>query len=265
MLKKFVTHVAISVVSIVITSCISIPDENTLSPAEQKEELISTQLKLVKIHLDSGNAPKAWANLRALAQAEPTNAKVLNLAGITHLALRNYPEARKYFEKSYRIDQDPASALNLSSTLISLNQMKKARSILAKLLKYNADYPFMERVYHNIGLTFHRQGDLVRAEKFYKKAIVQNPNYYLSTIQLAHVYQKLKRDQTAIQTLKTAITLCETCFEPVKNLATIYMKNNNSDKAVAIITDFLTRKEVSPADQKNAARMLAMSQKASKK
>ncbi len=263
-LKKILSLVFLFCFLLLEPACISLDQISASNTITKKDELLLAELRLVKLHLDQGDPSTAWSFLRPLTKIHADSSKVLNLAGITHLSLRNHKEALKYFEAAYKIDKDPAAALNISSTLIALGQYHKARELLIALLDKDSGYPFKERILHNIGLSLHRQGKLKIAQKYYNRALVENPSYYLSAFQLARIYQKLRKKNLAIKQFKSAIALCKSCFEPVKVLASIYLKEGYQKQAEKVVQDYLKLKEISPIDEKSAHKLLALAQKAKK-
>ncbi len=149
-------------------------------------------------YLDQGAMDKAYAEARKLNRESPDDHRVINLLGLCQLALKQPKTAAQSFRQAYNLNEEPAYLLNLSSAQIELRAFKTATQTLNKLLKESAnDYRYPERIYHNLGSAYEGLEHLNVAEKYYRKGLVENPNYYPTLLRLAGVLQQKRQPMAA--------------------------------------------------------------------
>lgn len=242
-----------------ITNCQTIPNEKE-DEISAEEELIETRLALAKTQLDKGQPEQALVTLQPLLKKHKDNSMVLAVTGLAHLALSNPIKATQLLKKAYDLNPSGRSALNLSSALISMGSLIKARKILFKSLEYK-DYNHRERIYHNIAVTFEKDNKLNEAINYYQKALYENPTYYQSLFRLGLVYKQKKENMQAIKTLEKATTFCRICLEPVKELASLYINNHQANRAVKMLGLYLKNKELTKTDRKEAQKLLVLTKR----
>lgn len=231
-------------------------------PAQQKRrsQLLATKLDYAQSQIDSGHPETALRTLRPLLEQHPDNTAVINLLGITHLALDNSTLAAKYFYRAYARDQKVPFGLNLSAALIALGKYRRSRTILRKLLN-STGYNLKERIYHNVALSYERESNHRRALYFYRRALQENPAYYLSSLRMARILKKLNRLSQSIQSYQKAFASCTSCYEAVHELAIIYMHQSNFTSAVNVLSRFLSGSKISGADRSQAQKLLRVVRK----
>lgn len=233
-------------------SCLTL---NTQSPSNSKgdiEGLLRTKMSLINRYLDKGQANLAWDHLRRLYQDHPENPDVLNLVGLTHLALNNEQKAVQVFAKAYKLRPKTSYGLNLSSAFISIGSYKKARRIILRLIKTSKKYKFRERLWHNLALTYEKERQLRKANKYYHKAIKINPNFLLSLLNLGRLYKIASKNTRAMRYYKKASQVCQQCFEPVNELATFFMNQGRFSRAISVLNLYLKANKTN-ADSKHFA------------
>ena len=120
-----------------------------------------------------GTAPYTFTN--AMAQAEaPKNIKSMTLAelekaGDESRALRDFPEAARYFEEALRRDKKNASIYNkLGLARLMGGNTNAARSAFERSVKFKPDY---KDAINNLGVIHFQQKRLDNAAKYFRKAI----------------------------------------------------------------------------------------------
>lgn len=222
---------------------------------EQKgdiEALLATKMSLIKRYLDKGQPSVAWDHVRKIYQEHPDHPDVLNLVGLTHLALNNEHKAAQVFKKAYKLKPKASYGLNLSSAYISIGSLKKARKLIVRLLKTSKNYKFRERLWHNLALTYEKDNQLGKANKYYQKAIKINPNFLLSLLNLGRLYKISNKDARAMKYYRKAAQVCTQCFEPVNELATYLINQGKFGRAIAVLNRFLKGNK-SDTENKNLA------------
>ncbi len=232
----------------------------------QRQEVLTTQKSLVVSFLNKGLPEMAIKELRGLIAKYPDDADFRNLMGLSQLAIKNHNEAIRYLHEAYKIDPRPSIALNLSSAYIEAGQFSKSITLLIALSKQKniEEYPHPERVSHNIGLASERNKNIKQAEKYYLKALSQNPSFYISLMRLGSLYEKNKQAKKAYTYFHKAKTSCPTCFDPINALTMNFLAEGKNQKATQIVKSYLAQKELLPQDRVRGVRLLEVAQKATK-
>ena len=239
-----------------LTSCVSIfgPSQEEL----RKIEIVRTQKSIIISFLNKGLPGIALKELRKHIREHPTDADFKNLMGLTLLALKEPAEATGHFKKAIKIDDKISYRLNLASAHIEANQLGKALYQLRAIEKHTEwpDYKHPERVYHNSGLAYERQNNIRKAEKLYKKALRANPEFYISIMRIARIYENRNKLKSARRFYHRAKKLCSICFEPVGGIASTMLKSERPTSAIKVLSSFLKQKTSSKQDRKKAEQML---------
>ena len=227
-------------------------------------KIIASQKHIVVSYLNAGLPSQAHGELRKIIEKNPNNADFLELMGVTQLALKNHEKAVFYLRKAYGQNGKVETGLNLSSALIAARSWSQAqRLILALLKESSADaYPRTERLYHNLGLIYQERGAPARAEHYYRKALAENPSYYLTLLQLGLLCRQQRRYGDALSWLSKAKNFCRKCLEPVRHLSAIYVRTGKRQLAFVTV-DTYSRQTGLNLQERRAA--LALRQRLQKK
>ncbi len=226
------------------------------------QKIVETNLNFAQKQIDSGQPEHALQTLRPLLNQFPENSPLLNMVGISYLALSNPAHAKLFFKKAYDFDKNPMYALNLSSSLIAEGSFQAAENILKKMIEEKS-YPLIERVYHNYALTFEKRKNYKKAIEYYTKALDENPSYYLSNIRLGKVFQLMNARDSAKLAFEKALATCAVCFEPVSEVCIMYFDEGNYAKASSLLQHFLSNKEISTENRSQAKSLLNLASKMS--
>ncbi len=215
----------------------------TFSEAKKDREILEKQESLILNYLNQGKAKEAFTQLRELLRDYPDRPTLNNLMGLTQISLGNPNLAIRHLNKAYQKDPSPHVALNFSSALIQAGQYKNAKKILnaqiQNVSKGQEKYIHVERLYHNLALVYENEKKTNQAVKFYKKALEENPSFYLSLMQLGHVYNKVNKKENAFNYFKLARESCPNCFEPIEGMYHHYVAKKNRNAARKILDDSL--------------------------
>jgi tetratricopeptide (TPR) repeat protein len=221
----------------------------------QEKEFLQTSLSLIQNHLDGGEAEIALQSLLQLDVKYKEDPGVRTMMAMSHLALSNPLKAKVILQDIHKEKPSPSSGLNLSSVLIELRDYSVARDVLKSYLE-NKDYPYQERIFHNMALSFEREGHVKNAYLYYKKALQEKPSYYPALYRLGILYWKNKKTALGIESLEKAVSYCSTCLAPIEALAQIYKEKKNKSGALGVISQFLKNPNISPKDQRRAQNLL---------
>ena len=128
-----------------------------------------------------------------------------------------------------------------------------ARKVLMRLMKEDG-YHYKERILHNIALSYEQEQKWKEAQGYYEAALVENPVYYLSMINLAKLYQKRSLFKKAFAAYKKASMYCPTCYEAKEKLALIYGPKKFT-KAMHLLDSYMAIKEVTDIDRLKARKL----------
>ncbi len=207
---------------------------------EVENTVLESQRQIIREALDSGKPEAALSSLRYLIRQYPQDPVMHNLMGLTQLSLRNNQRAVKEFQIAYKLDKQVATGLNLSSALISAGELSRAIKLLNQLLTdaEQQNYAYKERLFHNLGYAYSKDRMPNQAETWYKRALEENPTFFLSHLELAHIYEVSNRHQLAIQAYQKAIDFCTVCFEPVQSLSSLYVRSGRSSEARKLLAKY---------------------------
>ena len=226
---------------VIIFIALSLNNCQTSSKKQQKnDKILASQKNIIVSYLNTGLPSQAHGELRKVLEKNPHNVDFIELMGVTQLALQNYDKAVFYLRQAYQQNGKVKTALNLSSALIAAGSLAQAQRLLLTLLqeKSGNTYQRTERLYHNLGLIYQKRGKHKRAEHYYRKAIAENPSYYLTLLNLGLMSKQQQHYQEAITWLLKAKNFCRKCLEPVRHLSTIYLLQNKHQQAFTLVDTY---------------------------
>ncbi len=235
--------------------CQTTPPKDTVS---KEQQLIDSQKAMVRNALDTGKPEQAMEGLRSLLLQFPEDASLQNLMGLTQLSLKNSARAITHFQIAYKLDHQVGTGLNLSSAYLDTGDFDKAERLLTALMK-QADrdkYRYKERILHNMGLNFVQQKRAALAEKWFQKALEENPTFFPSHLELARLYAKTKRPAMAIKAYRKSMDHCLVCFEPVQALTSLYMRTGKYVDARRMLIQYGRIEGITDDDRARATRLL---------
>jgi Tfp pilus assembly protein PilF len=217
------------------------------SGSDPDAERLSTQRAIVVNYLNRGLPLRALHELRAMLVQYPDNADLLGLNGLAHLALSNPEDATASLKRAYDLKPSLTTGLNLSSAYLESGKFREAMQLLFAVRKNReemASYSYPERVHHNLGLALERQKKPKTAEKYYRAALKQNPNFYLSLMQLAGIQSRDGKSKSAIELYRRAQQSCSSCYDPVEAQAISFIKLNQPAFGRKLVEGYLRRKDI---------------------
>lgn len=140
---------------------------------------------------------------RAL-KIEPDNINALFSVGSLYQKLRDYPKARKVYERVLELDPKNETTLNNYLALIADDNPNSALSKLYALERVNPNY---SPVKEQLGLVLMKLGQISAAEKYLQKAAAMSPNIPHYKYNLALFYDKLEQYKLALAYYKEALHL----------------------------------------------------------
>jgi tetratricopeptide (TPR) repeat protein len=252
----------ISILSLGVNGC-QTTQESTIE--QKRAKILQSRKDLVRNSIDTGTPHIALRDLRILLQKYPNDLELHTLMGFAQLALKNHTRAVRHLRFAFKKDSSIKNGVNLSSALIANGESERAIKLLRSLLKRNdlVPYTYQERLYHNLGYANYKMNRFTTAETWYKKALVENPTFYQSHVELARIYKQTKRPAMARKSYRQAIDYCHVCFEPVENLSNLYFRIGQPNEARKVLLSFTRIDGITPTDKTKAHKLLKWAEKES--
>ncbi len=235
-----------------VSSCSTLTGKKSVS----KQQILDSEMGIIMSYLNSGETRLALTRIENARKKYPKNPDLLNLMGLSQMALTNSNVAIKYFKMAYKQDPMAHTLLNLSSAYLTLKKYKSARNALNQAIRIEPEYSHRERIYHNIAYTHQKERNYKNAIKYYRKALAINPTYHKSWQEIAQSYESLKQNKKAIYAYQKARNFCENCYSPNLALTKAYLRMNQPRSAIKTIRKYLNIEGISAVDEKKARNVL---------
>jgi tetratricopeptide (TPR) repeat protein len=184
----------------------------------------------VNSYLDKDVTSALAESYKAL-ELNPDNAQANHLLGFIYMGRQQYSEALKHLEKAVALDPRYFEArANLGALQLAMENWQAAIDVLLPLTQeplYSTPYI----VNHNIGWAYYNLGNLGLAERYTKLALFLNAKMCLAYNTLGLVYEKQRKAEDAIDTLREANRLCPDYQDPFFHLGTLLEKSQRFDEA----------------------------------
>ena len=188
----------------------------------------------------------AKAALQRAVELQPKEPSYVLALGIAWLRKTDLFEAEKLFRRV--LELQPANAqgqLHLGYVLLTQKKYREARLWLEKSGRSGVAVP---EVSYYLGLLAQDQSDDVRAIALFEKAVQQLPSYALARIALGSSYLRLKNYARAREELEAAVQLAPDEPSGHYNLALLYARTKQPEKAEAqmrIVEDLKSKRRTS--------------------
>lgn len=225
-----------------------------------------------------GNYSLALDYLKRLKDKEPDNSRALRLAGLNHMALGDYEQARSSFASALLISpDDPASLYLLGVTAEALNMetlagdcytkvlaenpgfgdvihryatllmeqgdVKAVDNLIARLFETNRDNPYLHYVAALVDVW---AGRWEGAEKHFNEAMLSKIPLGEAHVGLANLYLSRGRIKDAVSTLEGCTTKIPGFEAAWTGLAGIYLKTGKPLEALAVMEEAEKKLPTSP-------------------
>jgi Flp pilus assembly protein TadD len=189
---------------------------------------------------------EAKSALQRAVELRPNEPSYVLALGIAWLRKTDLFEAEKLFRRVLEIQPTNGQAqLHLGYILMLQKKPAEARVWLEKSRRSGVDIP---EVSYYLGLVAQDQGDDVRAIAFFQKAVQQLPTYAHPRIALGSTYLRRKDYARAREELEAAVKLDPEEPSGHYNLALLYARTKQPDKAqeqMRIVEDLKSKQRTS--------------------
>jgi tetratricopeptide (TPR) repeat protein len=120
------------------------------------------------------------------------------------MVLKNYDEAKTYFEKASKINEKPEYLLGISGIYLINNDLYNAEKILKKAVELDGSNP---DIHNNLGVIYSEKKEYKKAIKKFERAIELNPKSADAFYNLGLVYTRMGKNNEAKYYYNKAIEL----------------------------------------------------------
>ncbi len=191
---------------------------------------------------------KSIASYKRAITLNPNSGVYYNALGISYSELKQYKAAIAAYQKA--IEKTPKNAqpyYNLGLVYLKQGVFTFAETAFKNAIAVDADW---SDAYIGLGEIYLKQGDFENAEKAYLTAAHFNPNGLAILSGLGQVYAKQKRHDVAIDTFDKVLSLESDNTEAHFQLAQIYHKLGDREKATSRMEFFKLLRNTDPILEK---------------
>jgi tetratricopeptide (TPR) repeat protein len=150
------------------------------------DKQIKTLYDLALDSYSSGDLMKSYNSLKDILQLSPDHIRTLTLIGVVSTQLSFIEEAKMYFIKIIRLDENYTNAyINLANLYQGIANFEIAKGYYLKAIELN---PNSLATHNNLALSYKNNNDLINAKKYFTKALSIKENaitkYNLSLVYL---------------------------------------------------------------------------------
>lgn len=183
-------HVLLGVVifGVLLSGCETIRET---SSQHSPERIAAANVELGLAYMQQNENDVALQKFEKALKADPDYVPAHIATGLLYQRLGNLDQAEKYYKQALRLEPDNPRALNsYGQYLCQTGKTAEAEKYLLKAAE-NPLYGTPEVAYTNAGICALREGDSVKAEEYFRKALQFNPNVTLALFQMTRIsYEK---------------------------------------------------------------------------
>lgn len=148
-------------------------------------------------------ADEAYRVYEEALKFEPENADLHYNLGVVLIELGQPSKALEMFENALKVDSEHLQSLMNSAILMQESGQKSLRSLAySRLFKVMKKQPDNDRIYFNLGMLAMDDGDIDKAENWFKTAIKLRPDFRSALFNLALLLNENKRPLEALPILR---------------------------------------------------------------
>jgi uncharacterized protein (TIGR02996 family) len=209
---------------------------------------------LVRLYLARGDYAAARVAAEDLKTLAPTKAVGFYLAGIAAQSEKRAADAQASFEKALQLQPDAADALAALARLhVTSGHPERARAAVDEVLARNPDNFAARNLLGELRLAGKESGP---AQQEFSQVIAAAPEWPLGWRNLALAQEAANDRAGAIATLEKGVQKTHWDFSLVADLAALYERSREFDKAIATYEGLVTKRRGNEAAENNLAMLL---------
>lgn len=202
----------------------------------------SGRLELARQFVGTGDYKKAVTFLLPMVKENPRSVDALMLLGLSYLGIGNVDAASDTYRRVVVLEDDNYDAvLNLGYTLVLKGKQRDARIQFQQILDAK-EYPYMERVQTNIGLSYLQENRCDRGMPHFQEAVKLDPTFVQAYFNMGRCQLLQGQPKAAKENLLKAVDFCPECLEPALELAKAQARTGEKKAAIARIEELLRGK-----------------------
>ena len=188
---------------------------------------------------------QAIAEYRQALALHPNSPIIYNRLGVAYSELKQYDAALEAYQRALTLSPMTAEPhYNMGLVYLKQGDLPRALKAFKRATTINTEWG---EAYTGLGEVYLKQGDFGQALRAYKQATRLNPNGNPSAILgLGKVYTKQERWDEAITAVEKAIEIQADNTEAHYQLAQIYIKRGEKEKAAAAMAFFKVLRQTDP-------------------
>ena len=183
-------HVLLGVVifGVLLSGCETIRETGS---QHSPERIAAANVELGLAYMQENENDVALQKFEKALKADPDYVPAHIATGLLYQRLGKLDQAEKYYKQALRLEPDNPRALNsYGQYLCQTGKIAESEKYLLKAAE-NPLYGAPEVAYTNAGICALREGDSVKAEEYFRKALQFNPNVTLALFQMTRIsYEK---------------------------------------------------------------------------
>ena len=183
-------HVLLGVVifGVLLSGCETIRETGS---QHSPERIAAANVELGLAYMQENENDVALQKFEKALKADPDYVPAHIATGLLYQRLGKLDQAEKYYKQALRLEPDNPRALkSYGQYLCQTGKIAESEKYLLKAAE-NPLYGAPEVAYTNAGICALREGDSVKAEEYFRKALQFNPNVTLALFQMTRIsYEK---------------------------------------------------------------------------
>ena len=179
---------------------------------------------------DMGENEEAYKNFMYLKNVMPENPIVYYNLGIILEKLKDFDTATQTYELALTFDENNLDIMfNLANLYVKQNRLDEAEELFLAIIEEDSED---ENVLFYLGQIYSKKKEHDKAIEYLQKALVINPNDVIAKFYLAYEYKEISQVDLSIKTYEEVIKLSNDYSWAYYNLATIYLEQEDEEKAL---------------------------------
>ncbi len=209
---------------------------------------------LVRLYLARADYAAARVAAEDLKTLAPTKAVGFYLSGVAAQTEKRTADAQASFEKALELQPDAADALAALARLhVTDGHPERARAVVDKVLARDAGNIAALNLSGELHLA---SNELVPAQQEFTKVVAAAPEWALGWRNLSLAQQAANDRAGAVATLEKGVQKTRWDFSLVADLAALYERNQEFDKAIASYEEMVAKRPGIEAAENNLAMLL---------
>ncbi|HEX7510327.1 MAG TPA: tetratricopeptide repeat protein, partial [Chitinivibrionales bacterium] len=239
------------------------------------------------LYTKEGLTEKARIIYEKMVNLNPNNDKIQMMLGSYYLKAKKYPEALKYFQKSYTVERNAKAAEGMAQAAFNIDKFDMARDaaesairidpslwesrlVLSKIYLKDKNYkdaidqleamlkkdPSGKEIWQQLALCYEQTGNPAKLAEADRKIISLDAQNTASRLRLARYSVSQNDLKTAFDLYKELSTLSSGSADVFKNLFDISMQRGDKDNAIVFLKRYVAIKPGDAEAQKNLGELL---------